>query len=779
MNNKSRIIDIVIIIIMAALAVLVFCYANFSLGLGADFTAVFQAWNRSAQLLHSGDFAIWDQQVWGGMTEIGHAYQSLYPVLIILKLILFDSVSGVLSINIIFIFLAIHATIFSVGIYALLRTLKYERLTASVSAVLSVFQCAMFISPWPGFFSALCWSPVLLLLVIKYSYEHTRKAYIFATILGILIATVFFGAGMTVALALLPSGIYLVAIIVNRRKNRKSVMRILGFSALAVVIGIGIAAVQILPTLDFARHALRFVPETGFVPALQGLGFSSFTAHSLSWRDLLELFGTHARGFLSIGLLAYVLAIVGLFHKRKSAILCGARFFFVFILLSSVGFITPYILYHIPFLNSIRELYLYAPFMSMGLAILIAEGTRSLLLSAKRGEWSLRQYYIWPVFVCALAAPWVLRLTRIGLSGTVRLEYILVAVLIIVVLFAHKFTEGGNTKGLLWTTMAMLLFTSAVSYVATYQAMDSSAFNMGETEKRFEEHLESLSQLRELVSDEQVDNMYPYRFMPIGVNMSVEDLEMYGHRDVYTYMHPVYEGAYLIHAYMGITGKRVILQNIRYIICPTDVASLDSYRASGNKYIGKAKTKSSIESPETTACAIFQTDAVGEAWFVDRILTYKSKSGVEDKISNVAAMDFDPRNTAAIRANEVKRVPGLAEIGQYPADGNATLTGMKSNKIVFETSSENPGLLVTADYKRGWTVYVDGEEADGIEVNGIFMGVMLDAGDHTVELRYEPKSFFIGMRITVVTLVICGVIIFLVSIRRSKIAKGKNTREVN
>lgn len=60
------------------------------------------------------------------------------------------------------------------------------------------------------------------------------------------------------------------------------------------------------------------------------------------------------------------------------------------------------------------------------------------------------------------------------------------------------------------------------------------------------------------------------------------------------------------------------------------------------------------------------------------------------------------------------------------------------NYVGGTISLESPKLLATQiPYSDGWRVSVDGEEAELVQVNSMFCGVMLQPGDHSVEFHYR------------------------------------------
>ena len=53
-------------------------------------------------------------------------------------------------------------------------------------------------------------------------------------------------------------------------------------------------------------------------------------------------------------------------------------------------------------------------------------------------------------------------------------------------------------------------------------------------------------------------------------------------------------------------------------------------------------------------------------------------------------------------------------------------------------------VLTDLDYP-GWKAEVDGEPTPIVRVNGLFRGVPLGAGQHTIVYRFEPGSFRLGL----------------------------------
>lgn len=75
-----------------------------------------------------------------------------------------------------------------------------------------------------------------------------------------------------------------------------------------------------------------------------------------------------------------------------------------------------------------------------------------------------------------------------------------------------------------------------------------------------------------------------------------------------------------------------------------------------------------------------------------------------------------------------------------------------SNKISIETQSLSDGYLFLTDNDYpGWQAFIDGQETRIYRANYTFRSVFLPKGDHKVELYFRPKSFKIGMILSLTT----------------------------
>ncbi|MGB5037985.1 MAG: YfhO family protein, partial [Blastocatellia bacterium] len=123
-----------------------------------------------------------------------------------------------------------------------------------------------------------------------------------------------------------------------------------------------------------------------------------------------------------------------------------------------------------------------------------------------------------------------------------------------------------------------------------------------------------------------------------------------------------------------------------------------------------------------------------------------------DTATAVAALfreDFDPTSVALVGRESVP-----AGIASDAAATSARIVTDRSNELTVEVSALSEGVLVLYDsFDPDWRVDVDGQPAEMVRANGLFRGVRLVAGQHTVRFAYRPSSLIVGASVTGITLV--------------------------
>ncbi|NOR76176.1 MAG: YfhO family protein, partial [Draconibacterium sp.] len=134
---------------------------------------------------------------------------------------------------------------------------------------------------------------------------------------------------------------------------------------------------------------------------------------------------------------------------------------------------------------------------------------------------------------------------------------------------------------------------------------------------------------------------------------------------------------------------------------------------------------------------------LGNAWFVENY------SIVENADEEIAALR---RNNPSINAIIDERFEEFVEGKKFNIDLNGTieLTEYQPNYLKYKTKAATEQLTVFSEiyYNKGWDAYVDGEKVPHFRVDYILRAIILPAGEHTVEFKFAPKSYFIGNNIS-------------------------------
>jgi len=95
----------------------------------------------------------------------------------------------------------------------------------------------------------------------------------------------------------------------------------------------------------------------------------------------------------------------------------------------------------------------------------------------------------------------------------------------------------------------------------------------------------------------------------------------------------------------------------------------------------------------------------------------------------------------------------VADDAASRTDAQCIIDDIGPERVQVRVTAPDTGILVLADsYDRGWTAAIDGQPAPVLRVNGMFRGVLLQGGEHTVEFAYNPPGIAYGSSISLISL---------------------------
>lgn len=140
-------------------------------------------------------------------------------------------------------------------------------------------------------------------------------------------------------------------------------------------------------------------------------------------------------------------------------------------------------------------------------------------------------------------------------------------------------------------------------------------------------------------------------------------------------------------------------------------------------------------------------EAAGNAWFVPAFKIVPNADA-----ENKAIETFDPKKIAFIDQRFAENVKGLAL--QTDSTNTIQLTSYKPNALTYESNANTPQLAVFSEifYKGNtdWKSSIDGKESPHFRANYVLRAMVVPAGKHIIEFRFDPAPVRTGHTIDLI-----------------------------
>jgi uncharacterized membrane protein YfhO len=111
--------------------------------------------------------------------------------------------------------------------------------------------------------------------------------------------------------------------------------------------------------------------------------------------------------------------------------------------------------------------------------------------------------------------------------------------------------------------------------------------------------------------------------------------------------------------------------------------------------------------------------------------------------------EFNPHTTVLFEESP----DYIPQLSSEPVMGKAEITEYFLNRIKLRTYSTRDCFLVMSEvYYPDWNAYIDGAPQKIYRANWNLRAFPVKAGNHNIEVKFEPKSFFKGFWITLITI---------------------------
>jgi hypothetical protein len=653
---------------------------------------------------HHGRFPMWDPYSWAGQPLYGQAQPgAAYPINWLLFWMPLDH--GWLRQDVLHWFYVLVHYLAGLSAYALCRDLGRSRAASVLGGIVYSLAGYVAFTDSPQMLHGAIWAPLVFLFLFRSERtapdgRGSRSAVLSGFFLGVAWLAGHHQMQIFLSLAVAGMWVWIVA------SSRKPVARMLWLAVLAFMMTAMTSAFQTLPAAEYGRQAVRWVGAD----EPQGLGetvpYAVHAQYALKPIALIGIFVAgveHAPYDAFCGVAAFTLAILGVVlwwqerHVRwlASIALCGILF-----ALGGNSVFHGMFYALAPLVDKARVPAAATVLFAVGLAPLAAFGLDALRnvdtnVDAARLE------------ACATRASWILLgfgavLGFAGLFFSSENRFVITA--LCAILTGVLLMAGLSGRAASLAAIALVLF----------ELGNVTDYNLATADRATHPYLYKLAEHYDLAAFVQGSRIvYDSTAIPynIGDWYGIEALNTYAAsvpRDLWRQQvfSARVEDVMGVRYYLGLTPQRADLREV-------------FQGRSGVKVFENAKSFPPV-------------------WSVHR--------GLEVDLKQAPAMLADPQFDARHEVFLIgKTPPQLASCG----DDDIWMPRHEPNYVVIKAEMSCRGMVILTDsWFPGWHATVDGRAAVIEKAYGAFRGVVVDGGDHTIEMRYRPWSVFVGATIT-------------------------------
>ncbi|MFQ6678148.1 MAG: hypothetical protein ACE5D0_07465 [Fidelibacterota bacterium] len=709
----------------------------------------------------TGEFPLWQPWIFSGMptAEAFTFLSQLYFPSIIINLLFIKGLFAQL----------LHLLFAGFGGFILLRSLKLSQFASFLGGavfMMTPFMITMIVFGHGSQMMTAAYIPWIMWMTIKIM---KKPSFCNVGILALLFGLQLQRAHAQIAYyTWMLAGAYVLYItIINLKNPEKQRKTVIGFGSFAgaVIIGIGIALLIYLPSMEYTPFSVRGANVSG------GADYNYATSWSLHPKEILTFLLPSAFGFGGqtywgfmpftdypnyMGIIIILLAAYGLFTKRTqlSWFLLGTS---ILALLISFGkhFSLIYDLFFniFPYFNKFRVPAMILILVQFNMAVLAAMGLGAL------GELKEKVVPRWFWIASGILGLWLLML----ILGSSILESSLLRSFTSPRTQDPNFVRAINNLRLeIWNKDAwLLLLWTGIGLGAMWMRINRkitknfflstltivALLDIGIVDWRIIHPSPRSGRSASTISTKSVDRYFKpdpvinylnkqgndFRIYPVGKLFGESRFRAFGLESVGGY-HP---------AKLKITNEFIqktrnigsfplmTMLNVHYLISSQPIP----FPTVEEVFQGRMRSGSGVIS----ATVYEMKNKLPRAWFVE---TVESKK--DDQLWRmINEATFDPANTAYVNTtnNDVS--------GKY-SKGIVHRIDRSIHEMVLEVSCEEDGFLVISEiyYPLRWKCTIDGQSVETIETNKLIRGVKIQAGEHLVKFVYDKSSFKKGIIIS-------------------------------
>ncbi len=682
-----------------------------------------------------GNIPLWNPYAFGGTPHAGNYQSAVFsPINALFFILPFVDAWSIM--------ILLQPLFAALGTYFFLRVLDRSRVASLLGAV--GFMFCGFITTWMAY-GTLGYTALTLPWILWSIVTNFRKNTIIGRImLPLFVAFSFLSGHFQISLYVSIAAILFICFEGLQRKNHREIIR----SLLGIVIGVGFAAPQLFLTYHayIASSRIDSFVRSEIIPWHYVITLFSpdFYGNPVTRNDW---FGHYAEWGSYIGIVPLVLSIITLFISMK-----GYKKYFLILIGVVIVLAFPTLIADVLFLLKVPILSTSAAsriifLLSFSVVALASFGCDELITAwkEKNKKFILRLIIGWVIFLVTL---WMMLLVIKPLSldalAIAKRNCILPTAITLGALFIISVGFIKKYKQYIF----LMLFLLGLSMFDMYRY--ATKWMPFEERKYLYPESTSVAFLKKNIGDDRV-------FGNIGGEVGN------------TYKLPLIEGYDAMYQakygeFINAMSKGVVSPGDRSVVFldKHGVFTKETLQLLGVRYMyhrvsdGRNVWAFPVwEYPDGQIKQIYkdeQYEIYEDLNAFPRIFLTSSYEVITDSqkiIDRLFSVNFDRRNSLILeKPPELEPSAGI---------GEAQIVMYSPNSITIKTTSDTNKLLFLSDvYDDGWEATIDGKKARIYRADYDFRAVGVPAGTHTIEYRYRPIEFRIGLLVALISVIILG-----------------------
>jgi hypothetical protein len=746
-----------------------------------------------------GEFPLWNPCVYCGMPFSGDIQAAAFYPVNLLFLLAGGLIQGHISYRLIEYELILHYLMAGCSAYVLAREYCKRPFSAFICGLVYMFgPFAASNAQHFGLIIGLAWLPIMLLM-LKRTIERCSLVWpcLLAVSISMHIFAGFFPATMAAGLVLVAVAVFSLVLVYMRSSGWSPLLGAFVRLTIALLMVLGISAIQLLPAYDLASSAIPGVNGREFGPAFYHVITSVIPNFFNSYR--IPLYwgrGDVTQTYFYFSPMIFILALWACIYSSAAIYILACAFITLAI---STGLVAP-IFDHIrlpEFMEGHIDLYTLRGFYELGIGIAAGIGVDALSLgyfsqTERARKWTYLLSSLILIFVLSAAITGHIFASIEPQSGRAIVSSCLQSALIITVsIFAIKRWLLRDPPSMANAVIFLLIFVPLFVY-GSHRDFNSSPIPPDSLSSTTVDGRPGVIKfLRKKWAEGG-----PFRIECVGKGtvLWATEVQLWNFEDANGNNPLVPKDVYMVcsrfsgksdvpwvmygrpFGEINILSPFISMLNIRYVVV-SQIDALEDGRLVSMLRPDRFKLVYSDEYYRVYD----NLHVLPRAYFARKFIIDKDMitpgAAIVDKIGDLHNLCITIASSYRdLCADAGSDQPGNAE----GISGQVSFVSYSANKMKIKASVPYPAstLVILERYWRGWTAKIDGAPTAIHKANCLFMAIKVPGGEHVIELKFQPASFIWGLAITAVSLPIF-LLILVCAYRRERLTPMVKSFEHN